>query len=144
MWKIYKEGQGKWGRGVVAFTVGLGALFVVASLHDALPTLPLLGFLSWKVDYRFLIEGPLLIAAVVVGVWLFNHPSTVDFLIDTEGELKNKVVWPSKKEEINASLVVVTTVIILMLFILGMDFAFNQVREWAYQESQFNILTNNQ
>ena len=144
MWKIYKEGQGKWARGILAFTVGLGALFAVASLHDALPAKSMLTVLSWKIDYRFLIEGPLLIGAVIVGVWWFNHPPTVDFLVETEGELKNKVVWPSKKEEINASLVVVTTVIILMLFILGMDFIFNQVREWAYQESQFNILTNNQ
>ena len=135
MWKIYKEGQGKWARGILAFTVGLGALYMVASLHDSLPTLSRIPVLGWSFDYRFLIEGPILIGAVAFGVWLFNHAPTVDFLIETENELKNKVVWPSKQEEINASLVVVTTVLILMAFIISVDFIFGIVREWGYQEA---------
>jgi preprotein translocase SecE subunit len=137
VWKIYKEGQGKWGRGILAFAVGLGALYAVASLHDSLPTLPKSTILGWSFDYRYLIEGPLLIGAVIFGVWLFNHASTVDFLIETENELKNKVVWPSRQEEINASIVVVTTVVLLMAFIVGVDFIFGIVREWGYQEQSF-------
>lgn len=123
MWKIYKEGQGKWGRGLLAFSVAIGSVFTVWSLHDALPvreriTIPVF---SWSLDYRFLFEGPLLIGALIFGVWIFNHPPAADFLIDTENELKHKVTWPSKKEEINASVVVVVTVIILGGFILGID-----------------------
>ena len=123
MWKIYKEGQGKWGRGLLAFTVAIGAMFTVWSLHEALPvsdriTIPLL---DWSLDYRNLIEAPLLIGALILGVWLFNHHRVADFLIDTENELKHKVTWPSKKEEINASVVVVVTVVILGIYILGID-----------------------
>jgi preprotein translocase SecE subunit len=123
VWKIYKEGQGKWARGVLAFVVAIGAIFTVVSLHESIPswgsfTLPVL---RWNFDYRWLVEGPILIAAVVFGVWIFNHPTSADFLIETENELKNKVTWPSKKEEINASIVVVIAVLVLGAFIFSID-----------------------
>ncbi|HZN58013.1 MAG TPA: preprotein translocase subunit SecE [Planctomycetota bacterium] len=123
MWRIYKEGQGKWTRGILAFVVAIAAIFAVASLHESLPerdrwTIPIV---NWSFDYRFLLEAPILLGALVLGVWLFNRPKTADFLIDTENELKNKVTWPSRSEEINASLVVVVTVVIMLLFIFGVD-----------------------
>ena len=52
----------------------------------------------------------------------FNRPKTADFLIETENELKNKVTWPSRKEEVSASVVVVVTVLILSVFIFGVDY----------------------
>ena len=133
MWKIYKEGQGKWARGLLMFVVGLGALYMVRSLHQLLPgPSDQFEFLGWSLDYRWGIEAPLLIGAVVFGVWLFNHESTVDFLIDTESELKNKVTWPSKEQEINASVVVVVTVIVMMAFIVTVDFVFSIGRDLIY------------
>ena len=133
MWKIYKEGQGKWARGLLMFVVGVGAIYAVRSLHFLLPVAdePWRVF-GWAFDYRWLIDAPLLIAAVIFGVWLFNHASTVDFLIDTESELKGKVTWPSKQEEINASLVVVVTVVVMMIFIVCWDMIFSQFRDWIY------------
>jgi len=134
VWKIYKEGQGKLGRGLLAFVIAIGGIFAVASLHDALPvkerwTLPIV---NWSLDYRFLIEGPILVGMLILGVWLFNRPATADFLIETEGELKNKVTWPSRREEINASTVVVITVIVLGIFILAVDSVFNVVQGWVF------------
>lgn len=134
MWKIYKEGQGKWSRGLLAFAVAIGAIFAAVSLTDALPQrgefrVP---FVSWSLDYRYLISGPLLVAAAVFGVWLFNHPPAADFLIDTENELKNKVTWPSKKEEINASVVVVVTVVVIGVFILFWDSALVFIQNRLY------------
>lgn len=134
MWRIYKEGQGKWARGLLAFVIAMGAIFAVSSLHGSLPpadrfTLPVV---NWSFDYRFLIEGPILIAALVLGVWLFNRPQTADFLIDVENELKNKVTWPSRKEEINASLVVVVTVVVIGLFILGIDLGLTFIQNMIY------------
>jgi preprotein translocase SecE subunit len=130
VWKIYKEGQGKLGRGLLAFVIAIGGVFAVVSLHDAMPvkerlTLPII---NWSFDYRFLIEAPILVGVLIVGVWLFNRPATADFLIDTESELKNKVTWPSRREEINASTVVVVTVIVLGIFILAVDSVFNVVQ----------------
>jgi preprotein translocase SecE subunit len=134
VWRIYKEGQGKWTRGLLAFVVALGAIYAVASLHEALPardrlTIPLL---NWSLDYRFIFEGPILIGALAIGVWLFNRPRTADFLIDTENELKNKVTWPSKKEEINASLVVVLTVLIFEGLVFSVDFLLIWVQKIVY------------
>ena len=133
MWKIYKEGQGKWARGLLMFVVGLGALYIVRALHDMLPSNVGDGepwrILGWAFDYRWLIEGPILLAAVAFGVWLFNHRSTVDFLIDTESELKNKVTWPSREEEVNASIVVCVTVVLMMVFITVWDAFFTAARD---------------
>jgi preprotein translocase subunit SecE len=134
VWKIYKEGQGKWSRGILAFLVAIGAIYTVVALHGSLPfresfQLPVV---SWSFDYRYFIEGPILIAALVFGVWLFNHAPVADFLIDTENELKNKVTWPSKKEEVNASIVVVVTVALLSVFIFFVDSIFALIQGGLY------------
>jgi preprotein translocase SecE subunit len=123
VWQIYKEGQGKWARGLLAFVVALGAIFAVASLHDTLPVREryLIPGLSWSFDYRFIFEAPILIGALILGVWLYNRPETADFLIDTETELKTKVTWPSRKEEVNASTVVVITVLVMGLLVFTED-----------------------
>ena len=134
MWKLYKEGQGKWSRGLLAFAVALTGLFAVVSIHEALPVAETLSIPLIK-DYRFLIEGPFLIGVAILGFWLFNHPSLADFLVDTENELKTKVTWPSKKEEINASLVVVVTVVIIGLFILGIDSLLQVIQKAVFKSS---------
>ncbi len=123
MWKIYKEGQGRWARAILTFVLGIGALYAAVSLHKSLPEwgqteLPLV---RWTFEYRFLVTGPFLVAALVFGVWIYNHPPVVDFLIDTENELKTKVTWPTKSEALNASVVVVVTVVILGVFVLAVD-----------------------
>ena len=131
---IYKEGQGKWSRGILVAAIMLGSLFALAQLHSMLNegakvTIPYLGF---KLDYRFLIHGPLLIAAALFGNWIFNRPATADFLIDTENELKNKVTWPSRKEEISSSIVVVVTVIVLGTFIYLVDLGLGVLQKLWY------------
>ena len=135
MWKIYKEGQGKWARVLVVSTVALGAVYAVVALHEALPsrglsTVPILNF---TYDYRYLIEGPILIGALAFAVWLFNHPPAADFLIDTETELR-KVTWPSRKEEVNNSIVVVVTVVIIGAFILTLDLVLSLVQKLVYDQ----------
>ncbi len=136
MWRIYKEGQGKWGRGLLAFVVAIGAIYAVASLHESLPVPRerwVLPGLDWSFDYRWLLEAPLLIGALFLGVWLYNRQQTADFIIDTENELKNKVTWPSRKEEINASLVVVVTVIIMLVFIFLVDSSLILGQKYLFQ-----------
>ena len=53
MWKIYKEGQGKWARGLVATTVGLGALYGVSELFRLLPQIDPMEVYGFSFDYRF-------------------------------------------------------------------------------------------
>ena len=73
-------------------------------------------------DWRYMVHGPLIILAIMFAYRQFNRPKTADFLIETENELKNKVTWPSRKEEVSASIVVVVTVLILSVFIFGVDY----------------------
>ena len=132
-WRIYKEGQGKWFRGGMATVIGLAGVFGVASLHDFMSPRPFqVPGVNWQLDVRYLVEGPLLVGILVWAVWLYNRPKLVDFLIDTEHELKNRVTWPGKKEEINASIVVVVTVVIMACFIFGADQAFHAIMTLLY------------
>jgi preprotein translocase SecE subunit len=130
MWRIYKEGQGKWARGLLVLVVMLAAVFALHQLHGYLPVKRDWAILG--VDWRFVIHGPILVLASLLALWLFNRPHTADFLIDAENELRNKVTWPSRKEEINASVVVVATVVILGVFIFGMDMMFKALRSLLY------------
>ncbi len=123
--RIYKEGQGRWSRGILVAIVMLGTVFALNQLHGYLPNKE--EWAVFSVDWRFLIHGPILILGAWFSLWLFNRPSTADFLIETESELKNKVTWPSKKEEVNASIVVIVTVMIMSVFIFGADNLFSFV-----------------
>ncbi|MEM7517388.1 MAG: preprotein translocase subunit SecE, partial [Planctomycetota bacterium] len=49
-----------------------------------------------------------------------QSPKIAETLIDTESELK-KVTWPTVPEAINASIVVLVTVLFLMAFLAGSD-----------------------
>ena len=115
------------------FIIGLGSVYAVHSLHQLLPQADQPWTLGgWAFDWRWLVDAPLLVGAVIAGVWLFNHPRSVDFLIDTENELKSKVTWPSKDEEINASVVVLVTVVVMMVWILLWDRAFSFLQDHFY------------
>ncbi len=59
-----------------------------------------------------------------VGVWfgyrLVNWPKFADFLISVEAEL-NKVSWPTRKELIRASLVVIFTILFMSAILFAYD-----------------------
>jgi preprotein translocase SecE subunit len=68
------------------------------------------------------LTGPLILGAL--GLWfayrLVNYPTFADFLIATEAEM-NKVSWTPRKRLIQDTLVVLTTVLILTLFLFVVD-----------------------
>jgi preprotein translocase SecE subunit len=127
-----KPGQGRWARltGYVGFAVL--ALFGAVALHHlpdyaskwwggekGLADLPLLGA---RLTLR-----PVFFPAVafflgsMVGFHLFvNRPSAADFLVDTQGEMK-RVSWPTRREWIGSTIVVLVLVIILSFFLYGAD-----------------------
>jgi preprotein translocase SecE subunit len=57
--------------------------------------------------------------------WL-ESPKIADLLIETEHELR-KVTWPTGKEVLNSSIVVVVCVALLMVFLAGADWALARV-----------------
>ena len=132
-WRIYKEGQGKWLRGAMAGVFFIAAVAAAFSIHNQMrPWWFKIPALNWSIDVRTLIEAPILVMILAYGVYLYNKPKVVDFLIDTEHELKNRVTWPGKKEELNASLVVVVTVIIMMFYIFVLDSSFSWLKSKVY------------
>lgn len=77
--------------------------------------------------------SPAFLVASVVGAasvyliyrWL-ERPKNADLLIDTESELR-KVVWPTFKDVVNSSLVVILCVLFLMAFLAGTDIVIGRV-----------------
>ena len=118
----YKRTQGRIARLmtfaalVVAF--GLGAL----RMYGLWPSFPefvrsLFPFSSAK----FVVPG----LFFALGFWicqrLVNLPTFADFLISVEAEM-NKVSWPSRKEVVRSSVVVIIMIITLVLVLFGFDF----------------------
>lgn len=65
----------------------------------------------------------ILLAAGIGGFAVMNRPKVVDFLIATEGEVR-KVNWPSRKELIGATWLVICGTFLLALAIMLVDFSF--------------------
>lgn len=118
--KIYKPGQGKWVRLGTAIGIGLMTAFGVYWLLEELR-----GAIETNAEYW--LGG---IAAVIVAVmalftwWLLNKIRIVDFMVATETEMQ-KVAWPTKKEIVNNTWVVIagTLLIVAVLFIVDIGFA---------------------
>lgn len=143
----YKEGQGIWVRGVMATTVFLVAMYSALRLNDwLLVEAPggLFGVFAgkkveilfgWTLDLRLVPVAVLLIGFLGVGVWAYNYPRFVDFLVETENELKTRVTWPTRKELFSASTVVVLAVIMIAVWVLVSDWFFIVVlRQFIYRK----------
>ncbi len=95
---IYRKGEGGLVRGVAVALLFAVALFGAKRLAEWLPrfvwaqqslVVTQLGTLTWA-----RVCAGVLLAFCVAGLWvLMNHAKSVDFLIDTESELR-KVSWP--------------------------------------------------
>lgn len=135
---IYKKGQGLYSRIAVAIALGLLALFASVSLYNVLVDLPNISGnvkvplvyldLTWGLISAFalfVVLGFLIgvfIAGLETGVKPFDHggKKTVEFLINTQGELQ-KVSWPTKYELIGSTAVVIVSVVVIGLFTFGVD-----------------------
>jgi preprotein translocase subunit SecE len=121
--EIYKRGQGKYTRSVTFIAVvGIG---VVGA-----------GVLSNKISgytpNPYIIYGiPSLLVAALAALmfWVVNRPSSADFMILTESEMK-KVSWSSRKEIIGSTKVVIVTTFILALILFGVDILFIRLFSW--------------
>ena len=137
--RLYKEGQGIWARGSIATLVGVTGLYATVSFFSWLEgtdwsraelfTLP---FFNWSIRVQSVAALVVLLPFVLGGVWLYNNPRLSDFLIDTESELKNKVTWPTRKETVNNSIVVIITCVILGLWISFSDVIFQMLQDLLY------------
>ena len=136
--RFYKHGQGKLSRGVAALTIGLiGAfgcyrLFLWLGGYRFFRNVPELleGVLGTDIELNLALlisTGSLVILAVGIYV-LSNRPRIADFLMDTEAEL-NKVSWPTRKEVVGSSIVIIVVVSLLGLYIAVIDVVLARIRD---------------
>ncbi|MBI3725121.1 preprotein translocase subunit SecE [bacterium] len=128
LFNFYRPEEGHRSRALLGLSLGTLLLFGAYSFYEWLPIdwrtpLPKVGLLLGE---EFAISGAL-VSSVILGLaflagiyWLVNYPKFVDFLIETENEMK-KVSWASRKQVMTESLVVIVTVIILMIYIFLVD-----------------------
>ncbi len=110
--QIYRKSQGRWTRlGTIG---GVGVLIVVGAWYtwSELP--------SGLRLFRAIIPLVLMLACLYVLLRVVNSKRPADFMIATEGEMK-KVSWSSKKEIIGSTKVVITTLLLMGLFLFLVD-----------------------
>ncbi len=82
-------------------------------------------------DVKFTL--PIIIAAL--SFWLayrvVHMPTFAEFLIATEGEL-NKIAWPTRKSLIQDTIVVLTTVVLMTVFLFVVDIAWGKILSNPY------------
>ena len=119
---VYKRGKGNVSRGLGVAALGVVALFGCRELYHLLLDLGLrpLSLMGWDLRWADLIVG-LVAAACVGGVFLLlNNRRVVDFLLETEVELK-KVSWSPRRQLFGNTVVVIVSVVVLSMFILLTD-----------------------
>ena len=134
----YKQDQGRLARMASFWTLVAMTFYGCSSLRAELPGYfqqlgePLIAGLPEIPVLGVHLDAALLIAFVlfVAGTWLIYRwletPKNADLLIETEAELR-KVTWPTMKEVINASIVVIISVLFLMAFLAGADIVLARV-----------------
>ena len=110
---VYKRNQGRVTRQVTFFVVAVVALFGVYRLYYTLQ--------GWDENARYLLVSPVALAGLWLGYRLVNFPRFADFLIAVEAEM-NKVSWPTKKELVRSSIVVIVVIVLLATLLFTYDF----------------------
>lgn len=122
---IYKKGQGYWTRMGTAIGAGFLGLVIAFELYNQIPTFLPGGADAAQRDKRIALGVSLgfLAAFSLWAYWFTNKPSTVDFLIATDSEMK-KVNWTSRRDLIASTKIVIIFMLIIALFLFGCDLLF--------------------
>ncbi|MGV3606937.1 MAG: preprotein translocase subunit SecE [Planctomycetaceae bacterium] len=116
---IYKKTQGRMARQLTALAIW--AFFLVSFYKLVAAGVPLFGAgTPYKTYILYGIPGLFLAAGVWFGYRLVNYPPFADFLIAVEAEM-NKVSWPSQREIVRSSVVVIVMMLGLMVVVYGFD-----------------------
>ena len=123
---IYKRGQGVWTRTAAAF--GILAMGVYAGIQTAEWLMNYRQPGGWvvlglNVQYNVLGTGfPVALFAIflLLAYIAGNTTRSANLLIETEIEMR-KVTWPSAREVFGATAVVIVVVLLLGLYLFGLD-----------------------
>jgi preprotein translocase subunit SecE len=125
--ELYKPMQGWYARVYTAMALGLIVLAGAWRVYEASMELSW----SWRgVNLDPLVRGtPPAIFAIVLGWGVFRlvqFPPFAEFLIATEAEM-NKVSWTSRDDLYRATTVVLTTVLLMTVFLFGVDWLWSNL-----------------
>jgi preprotein translocase subunit SecE len=124
---IHKPGQGKWVRwgtvAAMALVAGLGAQWLVAK-ELAILSNDLLGILI-KVGAVVVWLG----LAALFTFWFVASPKWGEFMIMTESEMR-KVSWPSRREVVSSTKVVIILTMALGVLLWIVDIGFIKLFQW--------------
>ena len=121
---IYKPGQGKWVRWGTVAGLAIVAAAGAAWLGHSQPQIAGMGVLA----QASVASGWMLLWALLT-FWLVNTPKLAEFLIMTESEMR-KVSWPSRKEVVNSTKVIIVLTLLLGLLLYGVDVGFMDLFIW--------------
>jgi preprotein translocase subunit SecE len=108
---IYKRTQGRITRQVTFAAAAIIATLGLWRLNQVLGSTTLLAYA---------VPGGLLLVAWWVAYRVVNVPAFADFLIAVEAEM-NKVSWPTRRELVRSSVVVLVTMFFLAAVLWGFD-----------------------
>ena len=114
--EIYKRGQGRYAR-IVTYVSGM-----VLSVGGAVVLSDKLGAYAQPI-VQYGVPSLLVAALGLLLFWMVNRPSSADFLIATEGEMK-KVSWSSRKEIVGSTKVVIVATFMLAAILAAVDAGF--------------------
>ncbi|MGA2264849.1 MAG: preprotein translocase subunit SecE [Phycisphaerae bacterium] len=120
LFEIYKRGQGKYTR-LMTFIGGMVLVMIGAALLSEYLTV-----FSLSPVIRYGIATALVLGMAAVMFWVVNRPTSADFMIATEGEMK-KVSWSSRREIIGSTQVVIITTLILAMILFTVDILFTKL-----------------
>lgn len=119
---IYKKGQGYWTRMGTAIGTGFIGAMLALELYNQIPT-----FMhgEQKHDKHVALVVALVFLAVyaVWAFWYTNKPSTVDFLVATDSEMK-KVNWTTRAELIGSTKIVILFMFLIAIYLFVCDLLF--------------------
>jgi preprotein translocase subunit SecE len=120
---IYKKGQGKWVRWGTVAAMGLATAVGVL----------------WLINEPYLVNQNDMVKAGAAGAWVLllawltfwmvNSPKMAEFMIMTESEMR-KVTWPSRKEVISSTRIVILITLILGVLLFLVDVGFVKFFSW--------------
>jgi len=128
----YKQDQGRLARMASFWTLAAMLFYGCSTLRAELPGYwPVMGeplfsgfkaipILAVRLDPSFCLAFVLFVGGLILVYRYLETPKNADVLIETEAELR-KVTWPTMKEVINSSIVVIISVLFLMAFLAGAD-----------------------
>jgi len=126
---IYKKGQGKYTRLCSAFGAAVISVLGCIQLYNKLAAAEFGLSNKAAMWVSTMVPTAVFVALAILIFWIVNRPTTADFMISAEGEMK-KVSWASRKE-IAVSTFIVIVVVVFMAAMLGVaDFSFQLFFQW--------------